>query len=59
MLKPLAKKKLKKTANKLIDTPKILENTEYDFENIGTIDEAFGYLKNEYRKIFYKHYKTR
>ena len=55
--KTIGKEKALKTAHKLIDTPKILENTEYDFENIGTVDEAFGYLKNEYRKIFYKHYK--
>lgn len=53
----IGKEKALEIAHKLIDAPKILENTEYDFKNIGTIDEAFSHLKYEYRKIFFRNYK--
>ena len=39
-------------AHKIINAPRILENPEYDFQNIGTVDETFSHLKLEYRKIF-------
>lgn len=55
--KIIGKEKALKIAHNLIDAPKILENTKYDFENIGTVDEAFSHLKYEYRKIFYKNYR--
>lgn len=55
--KTIGKEKALKIAHNLIDAPKILENTEYDFKNIGTVDEAFSHLKYEYRKIFYKNYR--
>ena len=44
-------------AHTIIETPKILENPNFDFKNIGGIDDSFNHLKQEYRKIFYKHYK--
>ena len=55
--KTIGKDKALKIAHNLIDAPKILENTEYDFKNIGTVDEAFNHLKYEYRKIFYENYR--
>lgn len=53
----IGKEKALITAHKLIDAPKVLENTTYDFKKIGTVDEAFSHLKHEYRKLYYKHYK--
>ena len=55
--KNIGKENALETAHKLIDAPKILANTEYNFKNIGTIDDAFNHLKSDYRKIFYKNYK--
>jgi len=57
--KTIGKEKALKTAHKLIDAPKILENVEYDFKNIGTVDESFSHLKYEYRKIFYQNYRIK
>lgn len=56
-VKALDKEKAIELANKIIDFPKILENPDYDFKNIGTYDESFSHLKREYRKIFYGNYK--
>jgi len=53
----LGKEKALEIAHKIVDAPQILENPEYDFKNIGSIDESFTHLKQEYRKIFYKNYK--
>lgn len=53
----IGKSKALEVAHNVIDAPKILENTEYDFQNIGSVDESFSHLKQEYRKIYYKHYK--
>jgi len=39
-------------AHGIVDAPKILENPEYDFKNIGSEDESFSHLKRAYRKIF-------
>ena len=55
--KNISKEKALKIAHLLINAPKILENTEYDFNDIGAIDESFKHLKYEYRKLFYKNYK--
>lgn len=55
--KTIGKKKALKIAHNVIDAPKILENPEYDFKNIGSIDESFSHLKQEYRKIFHDNYK--
>ncbi|HBL79834.1 MAG: type II toxin-antitoxin system RelE/ParE family toxin [Aequorivita sp.] len=29
----------------------LLENPEYDFERIGSVDESFNHLKHTYRKL--------
>lgn len=55
--KVVGKSKALEVAHNIIDAPKILENTVYDFQNIGSVDESFSHLKREYRKIYYKHYK--
>ncbi|MDO6761100.1 type II toxin-antitoxin system RelE/ParE family toxin [Tamlana sp. 2_MG-2023] len=55
--KTIGKKKALEIAHNVIDAPKILENSNYDFKNIGSIDESFSHLKQEYRKIFYDNYK--
>ena len=55
--KILGREKALEIAHKIIDAPRILESPEYDFKNIGSIDEAFSHLKQEYRKIFYTNYK--
>ena len=55
--KSIGKEKALQIAHKIIDVPRILENKEYDFKNIGSIDETFNHLKQDYRKIFFKHYK--
>ena len=51
------KKKALEIAHNIINAPKILENSEYDFENIGSVDYSFSHLKQEYRKIFSEGYK--
>jgi plasmid stabilization system protein ParE len=56
-VKALDKEKALQIAHKIIDFPKILENPDYDFKNIGSSDESFSHLKREYRKIFYGSYK--
>jgi hypothetical protein len=43
--KAIGKKKALEIAHKVIDAPKILENPEYDFKNIGSIDDSFNHLK--------------
>lgn len=53
----LGKDKAKEIAILIVEATRILENQEYDFKNIGSVDEFFSYLKREYRKIFYKRYK--
>jgi len=55
--KSIGKEKALDIAHKIIDVPNILENPEFDFQNIGSIDESFSHLKNEYRKLFYFDYK--
>lgn len=55
--KSLGEEKALEIAHNIIDTPKILENPAYDFKNIGSIDESFSHLRQEYRKIFYENCK--
>lgn len=55
--KTIGKSKALAIAHSIVDAPKILENKDYDFKNIGSIDETFNHLKQEYRKIFHGHYK--
>lgn len=50
--KSIGGEKALEVAHTIIDAPKILENPEYDFKNIGSVDESFSHLKREYRKIF-------
>lgn len=45
-------KKALEIAHTIVDAPKLLENPEYDFKNIGSVDESFSHMKREYRKIF-------
>jgi hypothetical protein len=35
-------------AHIIVDAPKLLENPDYDFKNIGSVDESFSHLKREY-----------
>ena len=49
--------KAKEISHHIVDATRILESSEFDSKNIGSIDESFSYLKQEYRKIFYKEYK--
>lgn len=53
----LGEDRAKEIAFLIVEATRILENQEYDFKNIGSVDDFFSYLKREYRKIFYKHYK--
>lgn len=46
------KQKAKEMAQRIFDEPKILENPNFDYVNIGSIDESFDKFKREYRKIF-------
>ncbi len=55
--KASGKTKALEIAHKVIDVSNILENPEYDFKNIGSIDESFSHLKQEYRKLFHNNYK--
>ncbi|WP_396192622.1 type II toxin-antitoxin system RelE/ParE family toxin [Flavobacterium sp.] len=43
--------------NDLIDSVEILENKNYDFSKIGSVDSEFKHLKRNYRKIFDGNYK--
>lgn len=47
--------KAKQYTQQIYDATKILENPDYDFVNIGAVDDYFSHLKHEYRKI-YEHY---
>ena len=47
--------KAKQSTQQIYDATKILENSDYDFVNIGAVDDYFSHLKHEYRKI-YEHY---
>lgn len=35
----------------------ILENPDYDFSKIGSVDESFSHLKRNYRKLIIEHCK--
>jgi plasmid stabilization system protein ParE len=35
----------------------ILENPDFNYLDIGAIDESLGYLKKKYRKLIHGHYK--
>ncbi|MGO3182491.1 MAG: type II toxin-antitoxin system RelE/ParE family toxin [Aequorivita sp.] len=41
----------KEIAHKIRERTLILENPEYNFEQIGSIDESFSHLKFTYRKL--------
>ena len=43
------------STQQIYDATKILENPDYDFVNIGAVDDYFSHLKCKYRKI-YEHY---
>jgi len=47
--------KAKQYTQQIYNATKILENPDYDFVNIGAVDDYFSHLKYEYRKI-YEHY---
>ena len=50
-------KKAIKITNDLIDSVEILENKNYDFSKIGSVDSEFKHLKRNYRKIIDGNYK--
>lgn len=43
--------------NNLIVIIEVLENKNYDFSKIGSVDSEFKHLKRNYRKIIEGHYK--
>jgi len=45
-------KKAKGIALKIRKSTDILENPNFDFSKIGTIDTSFSHLKRTYRKLF-------
>lgn len=49
--KKLGEKKALEITHKIIDLPKILENPNYDFKNIGSIDESYSHLKSVFRTL--------
>jgi plasmid stabilization system protein ParE len=53
----VGEEKAKIIAHEIVESTTILENTEYDFKNLGSVDAFFDYLKTEYRKIYHKDYK--
>jgi hypothetical protein len=50
--------KSKEIINTVFKTIEILEIPDFDFTEIGSIDEDFVHLKYEYRKLIENHYKT-
>ena len=49
--------KSKETINTIFKTIEILENPDFDFTEIGSVDEDFLHLKYEFRKLIENHYK--
>lgn len=49
--------KSKEIINTIFKTIEILEIPDFDFTEIGSIDEDFKHLKYEYRKLLENHYK--
>jgi plasmid stabilization system protein ParE len=49
--------KSKEIINTVFKTIEILEIPDFDFTEIGSIDEDFVHLKYEYRKLIENHYK--
>ena len=56
-IKIYGKEKTKGFIQNIFEATKILENPEFDFTKIGTVDEYFSHLKYEYRKIYEHHCK--
>ncbi len=50
--KQKGKEKSREIAYNIRKSTEQLENPEYDFMSIGTIDDQFAHLKRQYRKIF-------
>lgn len=48
----------KEIINTIFKTIEILENPDFNFTEIGSIDEDFLHLKHEYRKLIESHYKV-
>ncbi|MBP2832620.1 type II toxin-antitoxin system RelE/ParE family toxin [Aquimarina sp. U1-2] len=46
------KEKSREISENIRSSTEQLENPDYDYTAIGTIDDQFAYLKREYRKIF-------
>jgi len=44
--------KAKEIALKIRKSTDILENPDFDFSKIGTVDSSFSHLKRTYRKLF-------
>ena len=44
--------KAKEISYKIQEKTLLLENPEYNFKQIGSVDEAFSHLKFTYRKLF-------
>lgn len=49
--------KSKEIINTIFKTIEILERPDFNFTEIGSIDEEFVHLKYEYRKLIENHYK--
>jgi plasmid stabilization system protein ParE len=49
--------KSKEIISTIFKTIEILEISDFDFTEIGSIDEDFVHLKYEYRKLIESHYK--
>jgi plasmid stabilization system protein ParE len=49
--------KSKSVTYDIIKCLEILENPEYDFSKIGSVDSEFAHLKRNYRKLIHSYYK--
>ncbi len=50
-------KKAKEIALRIQKRTEILESTEYNFSEIGAVDEDFVHLRHNYRKLIERHWK--
>lgn len=49
--------KAEKITEAIFSQMEILENLEFDFINIGAVDDDFKHLKRDYKKLIKGHYK--
>ena len=56
-LKLYGSKQSRKISFAITERIQVLENPDFDFINIGKVDESFNHLKREYRKLLFEHYK--